>query len=67
MILTPAKAVSFVPIENPARQRLVIETASGQGMTRYGRCYTLEELSHGRKKKGQGERMISKGEAEEVC
>lgn len=65
MILTPAKVVALVPIETPSRPRFVIEIALGQGITRSGRCYTLEELSHRGKKKDQRKRPISEGKAKD--
>ena len=65
VILKLVKVVAFVQIETPSRPRFVIKTTLAQGMTRFGRCYTPEELAHGGKIKDQGKRLISKGEAEE--
>jgi len=45
----------------------VIETAATQGMTRFGRCYTPEELAQGRQKKDQTKRPGTEHEAEELC
>ena len=65
VILTPAKVVTLVPSETLVKPKFFIETAAGQGMTKSGRCYTLDELALGGQKKGQAKRPISKGEAEE--
>ena len=65
MILKLGKVISLVPIETTTKPMFLIETASPQDMRRSGRCYTLEELAHGGKKKDQGKRLISDGEAEE--
>ena len=62
VILTPAKAIAFVPFEDPARTKFVIEIAATRGMTQFRRCYTPKELTFGGKKKDQGKRPISKGE-----
>ena len=50
VILTPAKAVALVPAKTLAKPKFVIETAVAQGMTRSGRCYTLDELALGGQK-----------------
>ncbi|KAK4729049.1 hypothetical protein R3W88_022037 [Solanum pinnatisectum] len=65
VILTPEKVVALVPRETLDRSKFVIETTVTQGMTRSGRCYTPEELSHGVQKKEQSKRPISEAEAEE--
>ena len=44
VILTPAKVVALVPSNTLIKPKFVIETAIAQGMTRYGICYTHEEL-----------------------
>ena len=44
----------------------MIETAAAQGMTRSGKCFTLEELASGGQNKDQGKRPISEGEEKEV-
>ena len=65
VILTPAKVVTFVPFEAPARPKFVIETAAAQGITQSGRCYNPEELDFGGQKKDKGKRPISEGDTEE--
>ena len=47
------------------KPKFVIKTTAAQGMTRSGRCYTLEELDLGGQNKDESKRTISKGEAEE--
>ncbi|WP_353805377.1 hypothetical protein, partial [Acinetobacter baumannii] len=44
-ILTSAKVVALVPSETLVKPKFVIEIAAAQGMTRFGRCYTLDELA----------------------
>ena len=65
MILTPAKVVALVAYEAPVRPKFVIEIASAQGITQFGRYYNLEGLDSVGQKKDQGKRPISEGEAEE--
>ena len=64
-ILTPAKAVSLVPSKTLIKPKFVIVIVVAQGMTRSGRCYTLDEHALGGQKKDQTKRPISEGEAEE--
>lgn len=45
MILTPEKVVALLLKETLARPKFVITTNSDQGMTRFGICYTPEELA----------------------
>lgn len=61
MILTPAKVVALVAYEAPVRPKFVIEIASEQGMTQFGRYYNLEGLDSVGQKKDQGKRLISEG------
>lgn len=49
LLLTLTMVFVLVIIETPTRQKFVIETVSAHGITRTGRCYTLEELAHGGK------------------
>ena len=61
--MTPAKDVALVPSETLVRPKFVIEITAAQGMTRYGRCYTPENIALVGQKKDQGKRPISEGES----
>ena len=63
VILTPTKVVALLPSETLVRPKFVIETIVTQGMTRFGRCYTPEDLVLRVQKKEQAKRAISFGEA----
>lgn len=65
MILTPEKVIALVSIETPTRPQIVIETASAQGITRSGRCYTPEELGYRGQKKNRMKSLINEAEVEE--
>ena len=54
-----------MPLETLSKPKFVIENVVAQGMTRYGRCYTPEELALGGQKNDQAKRPISEGEADE--
>ncbi|XP_069150342.1 uncharacterized protein [Solanum lycopersicum] len=64
VILTPANVVTLVPSKTLIKPKFVIETAA-QGMTRSGRCYTLEEIALGVQKGDQDKKPIIEGDAEE--
>ena len=63
--MTLTKVVALVPLETLVKPKFVIETTAAQGMTGYGRCYTVEELALGGHKKDRAKRPIREGEAEE--
>lgn len=65
VILTLENVVTLVTIETNALQRFVIETASAQGITRSGRCYTPEELGYRGQKKNRMKSLINEAEVEE--
>ena len=65
VILTPIKVVALVPSKTLVKLKFVIETPAAQVMTRYGRCYTFDELDLGGQKKDQDKRPIREREAKE--